>query len=97
MAILWSRADGYVLTERAENFATPEPWVDPWKTKTRLSLPAGEGRVAVRNCIGQPVALPVAAGSVTLTLDGAPSIVTGLDRGRMGKRIYGNSVPGVRP
>ncbi|MBT3288848.1 MAG: hypothetical protein HN380_15985 [Victivallales bacterium] len=79
LAILWNRADGYVLTKEAKPFATPEPWVDTWQTKTPTPLPASGETVTVINCIGQRTSVPARDGSVTLTLDGAPTMVYGLD------------------
>jgi len=79
LAILWNRADGYVLTKEAKPFATPEPWVDNWQTKTPTLLPTSGENVTVINCIGQHTSVPAQDGGVTVTLDGAPTMVYGLD------------------
>ena len=77
--LLWSRADGYVLTERKKPFASPEPWIDTWKTHTKIALPARGDGVRQMDCIGRETALPLAAdGTVTVELTGAPVVVWGL-------------------
>lgn len=86
LAILWNRADGYVLTERTPDFVTPEPWLDTWKTKTPTALPASGTEVTIINSIGQATTLPVHDGSLTLTLDGAPRLVYGLDTAKLAGR-----------
>ncbi|NIK61792.1 hypothetical protein [Kribbella shirazensis] len=79
--VLWHRADGYILNTsgpRADwHFPAPEVWVDPWPTKTPLTVSASS---AVRevDAIGQVRAVPVANGKATVTLDGAPRIYYGL-------------------
>lgn len=77
MDILWSRADGYTLTVRSKSYAEPEPWLDPWPTKTTVSLPAA-GTVTVIDCLGRKTTLSPVDGQVSLVLDGAPRIVYGL-------------------
>jgi hypothetical protein len=79
LAILWTRADGYVLTERTPDFVTPEPWIDTWKTKTPTTLAAAANSVTVINSIGQRTERDAADGTVTIALDGAPRMVYGLD------------------
>lgn len=78
MAVLWDRTDGYVLTKKTPNYASPEPWIDLWKTKTRVQFPASGSEVRVINCIGQERRIAPERGKVMLTLDGAPRIVYGL-------------------
>lgn len=81
MEILWSRADGYLLNgpkpSTGDWFASPEPWVDDWKTKATVSIPAA-GPVEEIDCIGRTRRLPVKAGVAQVTLDGAPRIFYGL-------------------
>lgn len=86
LAVLWNRADGYVLTEKANPFITPEPWIDTWKTKAPTRLPAA-GVVTVINSIGQSREVPAANGSVILSLDGAPRLVYGLDADRLRRML----------
>lgn len=82
-AVLWNRADGYLLNTDHDpadwHFAAPEVWVDPWPTKTHLTLPASGGAVFQLDAIGQRTDLAVDAGSVDITLDGAPRVFIGLD------------------
>ncbi|HJN17536.1 MAG TPA: hypothetical protein QGH10_18665, partial [Armatimonadota bacterium] len=77
VAILWSRADGYILNGKKEGYAELEPWIDPWPTKTTINIPA-EGPVRVIDCIGRETVVTPAGGEVALVLDGAPRIVYGL-------------------
>lgn len=88
-AVLWTRHDGYVLNNdparrdpaNPDYYRTPEPWLDPWPTKTPVSLPTPAATTTVRevNAIGQETLHTAAGGRVTVTLDGAPRIVVGLD------------------
>ncbi len=78
MAIIWDRADGYTLSPTTGTYAAPEAWVDPWPTKTNLSVPASGGIVTAEDCIGESTTLTASGGSVNLTLDGAPRIYYGL-------------------
>ncbi|MEW1722943.1 class I SAM-dependent methyltransferase [Streptomyces sp. NPDC093109] len=79
--VLWNRADGYLLNTSGErtdgHFPAPEVWVDPWPTKTHLTVTAGD---AVRrlDSIGRSRQLTPAQGRVTLTLDGSPRVFYGL-------------------
>ncbi|NNN29379.1 hypothetical protein HLK59_03215 [Streptomyces sp. S3(2020)] len=79
--VLWNRADGYLLNTTGQrtdwHFPAPEVWIDPWPTKTPLTVAA---TTAVRqvDAIGQVTQIPVGNGSATLTLDGAPRIYYGL-------------------
>jgi hypothetical protein len=79
LAVLWNRADGYVLTKRTPDFVTPEPWIDTWQTKTPTNLPSAGDTVTVINAIGQRASAKAVDGTVTLMLDGAPQLVYGLD------------------
>ncbi|MFE9885067.1 hypothetical protein [Streptomyces scopuliridis] len=83
VSILWSRKDGYVLNagHTADSwYASPEPWTDPWPTKTDVVAHSGtvNGTVRELNCIGQERTLTAAGGKVTLRLDGAPRVYYGL-------------------
>lgn len=83
VSILWSRKDGYILnSEHGEDpwFASPEPWIDTWTTRTPVVAHSGavEGTVRELNCIGQERSLKASGGKITLTLDGAPRIYYGL-------------------
>ncbi|OZB89071.1 MAG: hypothetical protein B7X41_04795 [Microbacterium sp. 14-71-5] len=82
-AVLWNRADGYILNAvhdpASSTFPAPELWLDPWPTKTTLAIPAAGASVIQIDCIGQETSLAPGAGTVTLTLDGAPRIYRGLD------------------
>ena len=79
--VLWNRADGYLLNTAGQrtdwHFPAPEVWVDPWPTKTTVTV-AATTSVRQVDAVGQVRQLPVAGGKVTLTLDGAPRIHYGL-------------------
>ncbi|TDX03798.1 hypothetical protein [Kribbella sp. VKM Ac-2566] len=79
--VLWNRADGYILNTAGRrtdwHFPAPEVWVDPWPTKTPLTVSANSA-VRELDAIGQARTLPVTNGNATLTLDGAPRIYFGL-------------------
>ncbi|MEU9337192.1 hypothetical protein AB0D49_29210 [Streptomyces sp. NPDC048290] len=79
--VLWNRADGYLLnttgTRTGGHFPAPEAWVDPWPTKTSLSV-AAPGPVREVDAIGRSRQLSPVQGRVTLTLDGAPRVLYGL-------------------
>jgi hypothetical protein len=75
MAVMWSRAEGYVLNNTPE---TAEPWVNPWPAISTTTLPAGAENVTVIDCIGQRSSVAVADGEAVLSLDGAPRIIYGL-------------------
>ncbi|NUR69521.1 MAG: hypothetical protein HOU81_01735 [Hamadaea sp.] len=81
VAVLWNRADGYLLNTTGRrtdwHFPAPEVWADPWPTKVSLTVAARDS-VTELNAIGQSRQLPVADGQVTVTLDGAPRIYYGL-------------------
>ncbi|WP_053205036.1 hypothetical protein [Jiangella muralis] len=83
-SVLWTRRDGYVLNAGHGEGAYhphPEPWLDPWPTKTPVSLPTPAATTTVRelNAIGQETLHTAAGSRVTVTLDGAPRIFVGLD------------------
>ncbi|MFI6417221.1 hypothetical protein ACIBG6_07370 [Streptomyces sp. NPDC050842] len=81
ISIIWSRKDGYVLnSEHGEDpwYASPEPWVDTWTTRTEVVAEAAAGTVRELNCIGQERSLKASGGKITLTVDGAPRIYYGL-------------------
>ncbi|MEV0490550.1 hypothetical protein [Streptomyces atratus] len=79
--VLWNRADGYLLNTSGQrtdwHFPAPEVWVDPWPTKTLLTVTAGNA-VRQLDAIGRSRQLSSAPGQVTLTLDGSPRIFYGL-------------------
>ncbi|MGW9209646.1 hypothetical protein ACWGR4_21960 [Embleya sp. NPDC055664] len=82
ISILWSRKDGYILNAAHPTdsgwFAAPEPWVDPWPTKTTLSVQAAGTTVREVDCIGRERTLTATGGRVGVRLDGAPRIYHGL-------------------
>ena len=45
LTVLWNRADGYILNTDGQrtdwHFRAPGVWVDPWPTKTPLTVAAG--------------------------------------------------------
>lgn len=82
-AVLWNRADGYILNpvhdpSPERNFPAPEVWVDPWPTKTRLTVKTSGTAATQVDAIGQRTALKVNQRRTTITLDGAPRIFYGL-------------------
>jgi hypothetical protein len=83
-SVLWTRHDGYVLNaghDEGAYYPHPEPWLDPWPTKTPVSLPTPAATTTVRelNAVGQETLHTAAGSRVTVTLDGAPRIFVGLD------------------
>ena len=88
-AAVWDRADGYVLSDlRAKPYRAPDPWVDPWPTKTPVPLPAAPGAsVRAVDAIGRSRPVPAAPGpdgpAATVPLDGAARLVYGLDPARL--------------
>lgn len=103
LQLLWSRVDGYVLNaghademfiadDGSQRWDEPEPWIDPWPTKTTASL-AASGTVVEVNCIGQESRSESEGGTAAIVLDGAPRIFYGLaspiesDGGRLIARI----------
>lgn len=83
-AVLWNRADGYILNPDHEpsperNFPAPEVWVDPWPTKTSLTVATSGTSATQVDAIGQRTSLAVTNRRTTLTLDGAPRIIYGLE------------------
>jgi hypothetical protein len=83
VAILWDRSEGYVLTKQSDPFPTPEPWIENWKTRTSVTLPAIGASVVTRNAIGQQTRHRASGGSAILKLTGAPTIIYGLDPARL--------------
>lgn len=81
-AVIWARHDGYILNANhdpsGEYFPAPEVWVDPWPTKTTLSLPAAGASVEQIDVVGRSVELAASAGSVTAIVDGAPRVFRGV-------------------
>ncbi|MDR1282556.1 MAG: hypothetical protein LBK99_17300 [Opitutaceae bacterium] len=86
VAILWDRTEGYTLTRKADPFPTPEPWIENWKTRTPVTLPAIGASIVTRNAIGQQTTHRTSGGSVILKLTGAPTIIYGLDPARLPPR-----------
>jgi hypothetical protein len=82
-AVLWNRADGYVLNTDGPRtdwrYPAPEVWVDPWTTKTNVVLPARAATIKQLDCIGQQSTIPRRNGTATLKLDGAPRVFYGLN------------------
>lgn len=82
-AVLWNRADGYLLNADHDpsdwHFPAPEVWVDPWPTKMQVSLPATDSTVTQLDSIGQRTEVLASSGYATITLDGAPRVYYGLD------------------
>lgn len=83
MCVLWDRTDGYILTQSAPNYASPEAWVDTWRSEVPVSLPSEGGNLTVLNAIGQEQSLAANDGTASLTLKGSPMIVYGVDTSRV--------------
>ena len=79
LAVLYDRTEGYALSKESETFGHPEPWVSTWKVKKNAEFRASGDTVAIIDPIGRTRTVPVKNGRVTLTLDGAPVMVRGLD------------------
>ncbi|KQY98570.1 hypothetical protein ASD19_06955 [Microbacterium sp. Root53] len=86
LAILWTRADGFVLNSEGDRdgdfFPAPEPWVDTWQTREELMVPAKEVVTKI-DVIGRRSAIPVEGGMARIVLDGAPTMYYGLDTAGM--------------
>lgn len=83
VTILWSRKDGYTLSRKKPDFASPEPWLDAWKTKTALKVPAVGGELTVIDPVGVPTVVSAADGGAEIRLDGAPRIIYGVDSAKL--------------
>jgi len=81
-AVIWARHDGYILNAdhdpATDYFPAPEVWVDPWPTKTTLSLPAAGASVEEIDVIGRGRVLSASGGEVAVVVDGAPRIFRGV-------------------
>jgi hypothetical protein len=81
-AVMWSRADGYILNAdhdpAGRYFPAPEVWIDPWPTKTALTVITSGDSAQQVDSIGQTTELAVNARATTIVLDGAPRIFYGL-------------------
>lgn len=84
VAILWSRKDGYTLSRKVPDYPSPEPWVDQWKTRTVVEIPAAEGKLRVIDVIGSEEEVEADNAAASIRLSGAPVIVYGVDVGRLG-------------
>lgn len=82
LAVLWNRADGYILNADHDpsgwHFPAPETWVDPWPTKTPLAVPTVGDTVTQVDVIGQTTTIPATGRTAQLVLDGAPRLYYGL-------------------
>lgn len=78
LAVIYDRTDGMVQSKKAPDFIHQEPWVDHWKTRREVILPAVSDEVTVIDQIGRAAKVRAADGKVTLTLSGAPLMVYGL-------------------
>ncbi|HVJ45288.1 MAG TPA: hypothetical protein VM511_02810, partial [Luteolibacter sp.] len=83
VTILWSRKDGYTLSRKTPDFASAEPWVETWKIKSPLKIPAVSDRLTVINPIGAPDEVVVRNGEAGIQLDGAPLIIYGVDAAKL--------------
>jgi hypothetical protein len=79
LSVLWNRADGYTLTQPAQHFKTPEPWIDTWKTKIPFNVPTTASSITAINVIGQEQIIPAQNGTAQIQLTGAPVMVYGMD------------------
>lgn len=83
LAVLWNRADGYLLNVDHDPsgwwFAAPEVWVDPWPTKTTITIATTGTAARQLDSIGQMTDLVVSGSSTSITLDGSPRAFYGLD------------------
>lgn len=85
MAIAWDRSEGFILNRdhvKGKRYASPEPWVEQWTKSVEVSFPV-IGETACVNVIGQTRRLASQGNMATVRLTGAPTIVYGLDRGRL--------------
>lgn len=83
LALLWNRRDGYRLNGNKATYRESEPWIDPWKTKVQQPVPTTGAKLKTLNIIGQVKYVKAKHHMATLTLDGAPRFVRGLDVRRL--------------
>jgi len=80
-AVLWNRADGYLLNKDHDpagwHFPAPEVWVDHWPTKTTLSVPTSGSTLKQCDCIGQCKTIQAGGKQASVVLDGAPRLFVG--------------------
>ncbi|MDR1279866.1 MAG: hypothetical protein LBK99_03475 [Opitutaceae bacterium] len=79
LTILWDRTDGYILTKKVKDFASPEPWMDEWRSQIAITLPVAPGRasITVINEIGQRQDIPVTATTATAATATTATTATG--------------------
>ena len=81
VSILWTRKDGYILNSDHGTdpwYPHPEAWVDPWPTKTYVTLRAASRTVREVDCVGQERTIQVSGHKAHVMLDGAPRVYYGL-------------------
>ena len=82
IAVLWNRADGYILNADhdpdGDYFPAPEVWEDPWPTKTPVWLTTLGEPVVEIDAIGRQRSIPVSGQTAQIVLDGAPRAFRGL-------------------
>lgn len=101
-AVMWSRADGYILNAdhdpAGRYFPAPEVWVDPWPTKTALTVVTSGDSARQVDSIGQTTAQAVNARATTIVLDAA-QLLRAQDhrqhRCRKGRSDHG--APAIKP
>ncbi|WP_199521185.1 hypothetical protein [Jiangella anatolica] len=102
LTVLWNRADGYILNANhgtGDHFPAPELWIDPWPTKTTLSVTTTGDTAVAYDAIGRRTDLTVTGRTTQIVLDGAPRAFRGLQvipQARPGTRIRPR-LAGARP
>lgn len=78
LAIVYDRTDGFFLSEKSDDFAGTEPWIDTWKTHRKITFQTTGHEVITIDPIGRTRTVGATDGRVTLELSGAPLMVYGL-------------------
>lgn len=84
LAILYDRTDGTNLAKLSPEFGKPgfrhkEAWEEHWKTSKTHTFSASGSSVTVIDPIGRRKTVPVKDGKVSLTMNGAPMMIYGLN------------------
>lgn len=79
VAVLWDRAEGYVQSRKTDDFLWPDPWVKHYTKQNAYTFPVKGGKVRVADAIGRMREVAAKDGRVSLTLDGSPVMVYGLE------------------
>lgn len=83
MAVMWDRSEGYVMSEKSDQFISTDQWVPQYSKEVSVTLPASADKITLVNTIGQERTLESKNAKASLKLTGEPVIVYGLDESKM--------------